>query len=130
MNKYISGLIVIVVFTIGFSLSGCYYDSEEYLYGKLGSDCPDTSVYTFTGGVQPILQKYCYTCHSNSSSSMGGGIKLQNYADVKTYATNGKLVGTITHASGYVPMPQGSSKMTDCYIEVIQKWVKNGSPNN
>lgn len=130
MKKWISSIIIAGILVLGLSFSGCYYDSEEYLYGSLNSDCPDTSVYTFSGGVQPILQKYCYTCHSNSSSSMGGGIKLQNYADVKTQADNGKLIGTITHASGYKPMPEGSKKMADCYIEVLQKWVKAGAPNN
>lgn len=130
MKKWISAITVAGILILSFSLSGCYYDSEEYLYGNLSSNCPDSSVYTFGGGVQPILQKYCYTCHSNSSSSMGGGIKLQNYADVKVQVSNGKLIGTISHANGFLPMPQGSSKIPDCNILIIQKWIDNNAPND
>lgn len=123
------------IFSITLSLvllSSCYYNSEEYLYGKPGdSNCPDSTIITYSGGVQPILSKYCYTCHSNSNaSSMGSGVKLQDYADVKARASNGSLLGTITHSSGYPPMPQGGRKLEDCNILIIRKWVEAGSLNN
>jgi cytochrome c5 len=81
--------------------------------------------------VKPILQSYCLSCHSNSSAAgSGGGIKLQDYADVKTYADNGKLIGTMNHTSGYSAMPKGGGKLTDCNILVVQTWINKGKLND
>jgi uncharacterized membrane protein len=111
-------------------IAGCYYDSEEKLYPQLSTTC-DLSNVTFSATVSPILQASCFTCHSNANAvSSGGGIKLQNYADVSVIAKNGKLLGTITHASGFQAMPQGGGKLTDCEINKIQTWITNGTLNN
>ena len=113
-----------------FVLFGCYYDSEEGLYGKPGTGC-DTTVTKFSTEVKPILQSSCLSCHSNSvAAGSGGGIKLQDYADVKTYADNGKLIGTISHASGFAAMPKGGGKLTDCNILIIQTWITRGKLND
>lgn len=116
---------MIITFT-----TGCYYDSEEKLYPQLSTSCDLTNV-TFAATVTPILQASCFSCHSNSNAaSSGGGIKIQNYADVVTLAKNGKLMGTVTHASGYQAMPQGGGKLSDCEINQLQKWIDNGTINN
>ena len=117
-------LILPIVF---FILSSCYYDSEEALYGKPGA-C-NTSVTNFSTEVQPILSSYCLSCHANTVAfSKGGGIKLQNYADV--YASRGRLVGTITHASGFSAMPKNSAMLSDCNISIITGWITKGALNN
>ena len=100
-------LIPIGVILLFISFSGCYYDSQEFLYPQITS-C-DTTNYTFSGGVAPILQNHCLSCHSNSAAAAyGGGIKLQDYADVKARALDGKLLGTIKHTSGYSPIDRKS----------------------
>jgi len=120
---------VILLLTIA-TISGCYYDSEEKLYPTLSTDC-DLSNVTFAASVKPILQASCLNCHSNSkATNSGGGIKLENFADVLIYATNGKLMGTVNHASGYQAMPQGGGKLTDCEINKLQTWIDNGKLNN
>jgi len=113
-------------------LGSCYYDSEEYLYGKPGlENCGDTTVLTYSGGVQPILSKNCYSCHSNAAASdMGGGIRLQDYADVKIKTSNGSLYSTITHNPSYSPMPKGGQKLPDCNIRTIKKWIDAGMLND
>ena len=112
------------------TMAGCYYDSEEALYPTVSTTCDLTNV-TFSGTVTPILQASCFTCHSNANAaSSGGGVKIQNYADVLVLANNGKLMGTITHASGYQAMPQGGGKLSDCEISKLQKWIDNGKLNN
>lgn len=122
-------LLAPVIVTI---FASCYYDSEEYLYGKPGGEgCPDSTVFTYSAGVQPILNKNCYSCHSNAAAaSMGGGIKLQDYQDVQAQAANGKLLGSITHAPGFSPMPKGGRKLAECNIQIIRKWVNAGMQNN
>ena len=109
--------------------SSCYYDSEEYLYPQINGTC-DTTNFTFTGGVKPILLNSCYGCHSNSTSASGNGIKLEDYADVKLKADDGSLLGSIAHSPGYSPMPLNAPKLESCSITVVQKWIESGASNN
>lgn len=120
-------LFVILFFGAGllwFS-QGCYYDNEEYLYPA--GNC-DTATVTYTASVAPLLQSNCYSCHNTSSAS--GSVILDTHAGVANVANDGRLVGAISHASGFSPMPQGGNKMTDCNITIIKKWVDAGAPNN
>jgi mono/diheme cytochrome c family protein len=111
------------------SLSSCYYDKEELLYRNSNAPCTDTTgTVSYAQKVVPVLQQYCYTCHSGSFPS--GNIAMGTYAADKTIAQNGKLYGTINHSSGYVPMPEAAPKLSNCQIAVIKKWINNGIPNN
>jgi len=111
-------------------LTGCYYDSEEALFGKPGTGC-STDITNFSTEIKPILQSNCLSCHSNSAApSSGGGVKLQDFADVKTNVLNGKLIGTIQHSSGYSPMPKGGGMLSNCNILIINTWITKGSLNN
>jgi hypothetical protein len=74
------------------------------------------------------MNTYCKGCHN--PTSLGGGIDVSTYTAVKTIAANGKLMGSITHATGFIAMPQGSNKLSDCRIKQVQKWISAGSLNN
>lgn len=87
----------------------------------------DTNSFTYSGVIAPMMQQYCTGCH-NSASASGGS--LMDYASVKNAALSGKLTGTISHASGYSPMPQGGTKLIDCKITQVKKWVAAGAPND
>lgn len=108
-------------------ITGCYYDTEERLYPNISNPCNDTVV-TFSGAVSQILQP-CLSCHSNDAASRGegGGIKLENYLDI---STNTRIMGSVKHASGYLPMPISGAKLSDCEINQLQKWYDNQTPNN
>jgi uncharacterized membrane protein len=111
-------------------MTGCYYDSEEALYPTISTTCDLTNV-TFSASVKPILQASCLSCHSNAKAAgSGGGIKLENYADVVTSANSGRLMGAVNHSSGYSAMPQNGGKLTNCEISQLQKWIDNGKLNN
>lgn len=88
----------------------------------------DTSVYSYSKAVQPVMQTYCTGCHSASLAS--GGVNLDNYVGIAAVASNGKLYGTIAHISGYKTMPLGSASVPTCQITKIKKWVDSGYPNN
>lgn len=88
----------------------------------------DTTVFTFSGAVSPIIQARCEGCHSGGNPQ--GGILLTNYDQIKVQALNGKLFGTVSHANGFVPMPFGGNKIPDCEITQIKKWIDNGALNN
>ncbi|MBN2350131.1 MAG: hypothetical protein JXJ22_14930 [Bacteroidales bacterium] len=112
------------------SASGCYYDSEEYLFPQLDSQCDTTSV-TYAVTVQPIMQQYCYRCHNNTNApSSGANIRLEDYSDVATRAGNGSLYGSIAHQSGFSPMPKGGGQLDNCSLNQIKSWIDSGYPNN
>jgi hypothetical protein len=118
----------IVFLTVLLSAISCYYDSEEALYPSLSSSC-DTASVTFSGTIAPILENNCLSCHSNAAAaSAGGGIRLQDYADVK--AQNVKVAGAIKQLSGYSPMPKNGGRLSDCSIRQFDIWVLNGMPEN
>jgi len=109
------------------ALSSCYYDKEDLLYGNTA--CTDTnSTVSYSQKLVPMLQQSCYSCHTGNSPS--GGILMGTYNTDKAIAQNGKLYGSINHASGYAPMPEGRPKMSSCQIAAIKKWIDTGMPNN
>lgn len=95
---------------------------------NLCTDACDTTAFTFSATVVPLINNYCKGCHN--PASLGGGIDLSSYSGIKSVAVNGKLMGSITHSPGYVAMPQGGNKLQDCQVKQIEKWIKAGLNNN
>lgn len=122
---------ILVLFTGLFVLSfySCYYDKADLLY-PTGStvSCDTIATVSYTQNVVPLLKTQCYGCHGASGGS--GGINMSTYANDKAIAANGKLYGSISHAAGFVPMPQGTAKMTTCQLAAIKKWIDAGALNN
>lgn len=116
-------------------LAGCSKSNEEALStnnpGNTGgsANC-DTVNMKYSTNVQPIIQANCYSCHGNGNSL--GGVSVGTYAQVQRLATNsrGTLIGVITHASGFKPMPQGLPKLSECDINKIKAWIARGALNN
>jgi mono/diheme cytochrome c family protein len=88
----------------------------------------DTTVFTFSGAVKPIMDNKCAGCHN--PSSLGGNINLSTYDAVKIVALNGKLYSSIAQQSGYSPMPKYAVKLSNCEIRQVQKWIAAGILNN
>lgn len=121
--KYIS--IISLTAFLCLSLNSCYYDNLEELNPtdtSAVSTCDTTISITYATHIAPIMQNYCTSCHSGTSAS--GGIKLDNYDGVKNIGVNGKLYGSITWDGSASRMPKGaSSKIDDCAIQKISKWI-------
>ncbi|MDX2248048.1 MAG: c-type cytochrome domain-containing protein [Bacteroidia bacterium] len=94
---------------------------------SVGSGCDTTNV-TYSAMVAPLMSKYCTGCHSGTSAS--GGISLNSYSGVSAVATNGKLYGTISHQQGFVAMPKGGNKLSECDIVKVKTWIDSGANNN
>ncbi len=88
----------------------------------------DTTTFTFSGVVWPIIEQNCLGCHNNSLQS--GDVNLEGYDHVKAQADNGALLGSIQWDAGYAPMPPSGSKLPECQIEQIRKWIELGMPND
>ena len=120
---------ILGILTIIFFLQSCYYDKEEILYPTTESDCNSTN--SDFASVKLIVQENCLSCHSNSSANtLGGSVKLEDFNDIKNYADNGKLLGSIKHKSSYSAMPKNGAKLSDCKISQIENWINSGTPNN
>jgi hypothetical protein len=87
----------------------------------------DTTDFKYSTSVSRTINTYCVGCHGPYSP--GGGIMLNSYSGVQAMVANGKLMGTIKQLATFKPMPVGS-KLEDCKIKQIQKWVDAGAPNN
>lgn len=111
------------------SMSSCYYDVESQLYPAGGTTC-DTTAVTYSTTMRNVLaNNACFTCHSGSASA-GGSIVLDTYDGLKTYAQNGRLLGSINHDPGFVAMPQGGNKLSDCDLKKVKIWITAGTLNN
>lgn len=107
---------------------GCYYDNMKELYPATGTCRSDTVTYRTT--VQPLVQRNCALSGCHDAGTAAAGVNLSNYTGLQSIAGNGKLLGVITHSSGYSPMPKNSAKLDDCAIAQLQKWVADGAPEN
>src|ERR1051326_690766 len=126
MNK-----IKIILFGISLIWFGCYYDSQETLYGTSAqsANC-DTTNTTYSKTIEPIIAANCYTCHSSTQGQFNGNIILDNPESLQQQAANGKLIGDINQSPGFHAMPNNGTKLSQCDIAKIQHWVDMGTPNN
>lgn len=121
---------------IGLALAGailysCSKKSEDTISENNGGggDC-DTVNMKYQENIVPILSSTCYTCHGANSNSGSNGIILEGYENLKAKAETGTLLGVITHAPGFPPMPDGGAKLSDCNINKFRSWINNGMQNN
>lgn len=119
MKKVFSALLILCI------VFSCSKNNEQDLGGT--NACNSTNM-TFAADIKPILQNYCFSCHGNGLSQ--NGISFDTHAGVKAVAGNGKLVGSITHAAGFLPMPQSAPRLSDCNINKIKDWINRGALNN
>jgi mono/diheme cytochrome c family protein len=88
--------------------------------------CDSTNV-TYAAVINPIIQSNCSGCHNANLAS--GGYNFSTHSGLAIPAQNGRLVGAVSHAPGYHPMPQGG-KLNNCQIAQIKRWVALGALNN
>jgi hypothetical protein len=127
----------VIFFLVSLFFFSCYYDNEEDLYPAM---CDTTNV-TFTTSldtasnvtIESILEKNCYSCHSNinsPASTNGKIIRLEDYADVVSWAPQISQAINHTGPSSIVPMPYNAGKINSCSITQFDHWYLNGMPRN
>lgn len=128
MKKIIfSGLALLTLLTYS-----CSKDSEDTVTPPPppGGNTCDTVNMKYAANIVPILQANCYSCHGTNSNIGSNGIILEGHANILPRVTNGVLIGAITHASGFTPMPQNAAKLSDCNINKIRSWINHGAQDN
>lgn len=89
------------------------------------ANCITTNM-SYSKDIQPILNSNCTGCHNDVAPS--AGINLTTYAGTNAIST--RLIGSITHAAGFAPMPTASIQLSTCDINKISAWISQGKLNN
>lgn len=112
---------LLLIGSIAFTFSSCYYDIEEELYDPSLCDLP-ASV-TYTAHIQPIIAQSCAIagCHVTGG---GGNGNFETFAGVQGKVQNGTFEETVL-ISGSMP-PSGN--LSSCDLQLIEAWLTAGSP--
>ncbi len=116
----------IVKYFLFFVIFSCKYEKNITPVANCQADI--LSVVSYKKDIQKILIDNCNACHSNANHS--GGVKLEDFEDVKFWASSGILLDQIISVNGSIPpMPKGG-KLSDCDVKLIQNWIKQGELDN
>lgn len=124
MKKLQLSILSVVAATI---MSSCYYDNFKELHpeGALPnstSGCDTVNAISYSAQIVPILNSACTSCHN----SAGSAHDMTTHAAVQADALAGTLYNDVYTGS----MPQGGSRLSDCDIAKIKKWVDAGALDN
>ena len=88
----------------------------------------DTIDVSFATTVRAHLD-VCQGCHAGGTD-FNRNVDLSTITGVRAVAQSGQLLGALSHAPGFQPMPRGGAKLDDCSIAQIRSWIRDGMPNN
>lgn len=123
-----SGLVTFLA-SLFFLFSSCEYQTNEQIFGHQAENCIEGEV-SFLADVVPILQVNCNNTVCHGGSFPQGRVFLTTYNGVADVAADGRLVGSLFHQPGLVPMPLDQDKLDACSLEKIVSWVEAGFPDN
>lgn len=90
--------------------------------------CNSVTDISYSQDIYPLIANSCIGCHQTNNAL--DGVNLDNYDDIKFFANEGSLLGSIKHGADYKAMPQLAFKLTDCQIAKIENWITEGAQNN
>ena len=98
--------------------------------GALNNACQgcDSSNFSFSSAIQPMISTFCAGCHSGADPN--GGLDLTTHAGVIGAVSYSDLLGRVNGTSVYDPMPPSGNGLSDCQLEQLQGWIDAGMPNN
>ena len=119
---------MILLTATGICISGLWSSCAYKKNDLLSIPCDTSGLVSFAAKVEPILKNNCFSCHNNSLNL--GNVSLEGYDNIKNIAADGRLFGVINHTDGFPQMPLGGSRLDDCSIADIKKWIDSGKLNN
>lgn len=113
--------VLAMLFLLGMTMYACSDDDDD--------DVCDTMDITYSNTIASIMNSSCAVagCHVNGNEP-NAWFSLEGYDNAKGAADFGRLVGAVSHESGFSPMPKGSDKLDPCTIDQIAAWVADGAP--
>jgi len=90
--------------------------------------CVLNDTVSFQNEVFPLISHYCTSCHSYPGS---GGVNLDSYAGVQSFAVTGQLYPTLLHdPNGIIMPPLPAVGLDSCEVKLIKRWIDQGALNN
>lgn len=93
------------------------------------------AVVSYSRQVQPILDRYCISCHG--VNRVAEGLNLTSYEKVMAGSRNGPMVipgqadkSLLVRLVETGEMPKRGAKPTAEQIQILRDWVNAGAPNN
>lgn len=90
---------------------------------------------SFSADVMPILEQYCWECHSGDDVELG--LRLDSYEGVMAGSDYGTVVETGDPAGSLLvdmieagDMPEEGDPVPPEDLEVIKTWIAEGAENN
>lgn len=123
MKKYI------LIFFI--SLFACKHqiEDDEIIIDASSNNVETCDTIVKFKNIVRIMDMHCNSQVCHSEATKAGDIALEQYTDIKKYALNGDISGTILLSENDdLFMPQNENKLSDCEIKQIEIWVKNDTP--
>ena len=102
--------------------------NQGALNNSCTADCDTAMVPTFSGFVSPLITAACVGCHDNSNPD--GDLTLLTYDQIATIALDGSLMSSLTGSNGYTIMPDNTTGIPQCQIDLIQEWIDAGAQND
>jgi Flp pilus assembly protein TadD len=95
-----------------------------------GNPAPSAPAVSFNQHIAPIVHQYCAPCHRPGEAAP---FSLLTYEDVKRHASQIAAVTRRRYMPPWLPEPgygdfAEGRRLTDTQIQLIQDWVKQGSP--
>ena len=87
----------------------------------------DTSVFTFSAGVWPIVESNCQGCHTTANAG-NNNHQFNSWNDVVSDSI--AFWNSIMQINGMNLMPKNTNGLSDCQKTIIRKWLDSGAPNN
>ncbi|HEC43137.1 MAG TPA: hypothetical protein ENI20_09945 [Bacteroides sp.] len=125
--KIVKSLLPLAVFLTVLCMGGmlaCQNLNKEDLFGI---QCDTTSV-SYSADIEPILQSNCLHCHYDGTPV--APFSLQGFKNVLIRVNTGELEGAVNHLPGSPQMPRDGPKLPECELSLINKWIREGAPNN
>jgi len=119
--KHSNTLKITAILMAIYTLNSCKEKQEE---------CNTPSEVTYTKQIAALVEQECFLCHAEDVyKKKASRNKIFDYPSLKKMGESGQLIGSLTHARGFIPMPyRKKTKIDSCSIELFKKWVDSGMP--
>lgn len=122
----------LVFLSMPFIVLGCTYDKATEID-------PTVSSVSYKDEIKPIIEANCYTCHSAIATDpeRPGYAFFDDFEELKRYAlkpsTSNAAYTTLQARLRQIEfpgMPFKKDPLPETEIQLIEKWIKAGAPNN
>ena len=97
--------------------------------GPSTASCDQTANVSFASQIQPLLERYCTSCHSTAVANRNGAPVTINFDSYTAAAANADRANTRIQA-GTMPPANANHPVTDTDKCLFQAWVDQGATQN